>query len=457
MTLRQEATISILQDQDEGCGKNPGYLHVYKLDLISRYILLLSLLVKCSACTEGVNRDLIRLIDVEAGLDNVQRVNLSQFTDSIQYISLETRYGFELANASHCFFEEPYIIVSDHKTCILFSYSGKIITRIGANGRGPGEYISVNRVEITPGKRILVENLKRLLEFNIDGEFLDSHNSFQNISNYGVPGRWTNLNDSLLFVQVRNDSGNEYLKGAIIDISGNVRVGYRNYTWFTQERKVASGIHSVSSIYRFGETIGFKEAFNDTLFYLTQDLSLEPAFYLDMGRYKVGFPDLIAGTAFQREYAIVRNTFETKEYIFFDMMGLNNSFRRPSPIQETLVTMSGQMVNRDRWYYDTNHLLIYKKSTGKSTLVDISRLEDDVFIRGLVNDIDGGPNFYPAFMVDETKLEMPVLASELKNHIVSESFLSSIVKNPEKKKSLEKLANSLSDNDNPVLMVVTLK
>ncbi|MBM3420327.1 MAG: hypothetical protein FJY11_04245 [Bacteroidetes bacterium] len=89
--------------------------------------------------------------------------------------------------------------------------------------------------------------------------------------------------------------------------------------------------------------------------------------------------------------------------------------------------------------------------------MDISRLEDDVFIRGLVNDIDGGPNFYPAFMVDETKLVMPVLASELKNHIVSESFLSSIVKNPEKKKSLEKLANSLSDNDNPVLLVVTLK
>ena len=230
----------------------------------------------------------------------------------------------------------------------MFSDTGKIIARIGAKGRGPGEYTSVNRVELTPGKRILIEDFKRLLEFNIDGKFLESHNSFQNISNYGVPGSWINLNDSLLFVQVRNDSGNEYLKGAIIDISGNVRVGFRNYTWFTQERKLVSGISSVSSIYRFGEVIGFKEAFNDTLFYLNQDLILEPVLYLDMGRYKVRYPDLIAGTAFQREYAIVRNTFETKEYIFFDMMGLNNSYRRPSPIQETFITMSGQMVNRDR-------------------------------------------------------------------------------------------------------------
>ena len=277
--------------------RKPGYLHVYKLDLISRYILLLSLLVNCSACTEGVNRDLIRLIDVEAGLDNVQRVNLSQFAVSVQYISLETREGFELSNASLCYFEAPYIIVSDHKTCILFSDTGKIIARIGAKGRGPGEYTSVNRVELTPGKRILIEDFKRLLEFNIDGKFLESHNSFQNISNYGVPGSWINLNDSLLFVQVRNDSGNEYLKGAIIDISGNVRVGFRNYTWFTQERKLVSGISSVSSIYRFGEVIGFKEAFNDTLFYLNQDLILEPVLYLDMGRYKVRYPDLIAGTA----------------------------------------------------------------------------------------------------------------------------------------------------------------
>jgi len=144
--------------------RKPGYLHVYKLDLISRYILLLSLLVKCSACTEDVNRDLIRLIDVEAGLDNVQRVNLSQFAVSVQYISLETREGFELSNASLCYFEDPYIIVSDHKTCILFSDTGKIIAQIGAKGRGPGEYTSVNRVELTPGKRILIEDFKRLLD-----------------------------------------------------------------------------------------------------------------------------------------------------------------------------------------------------------------------------------------------------------------------------------------------------
>ena len=45
----------------------------------------------------------------------------------------------------------------------------------------------------------------------------------------------------------------------------------------------------------------------------------------------------------------------------------------------------------------------------------------------------------------------------LKNYISTNEFKNSIPKYPEKKKELEKLANSLKENDNPVLMLVRLK
>jgi hypothetical protein len=45
----------------------------------------------------------------------------------------------------------------------------------------------------------------------------------------------------------------------------------------------------------------------------------------------------------------------------------------------------------------------------------------------------------------------------VKAHVTSEAFKNSTSKYPEKAKELEKLANSLKETDNPVLMLVRLK
>ena len=45
----------------------------------------------------------------------------------------------------------------------------------------------------------------------------------------------------------------------------------------------------------------------------------------------------------------------------------------------------------------------------------------------------------------------------LKEHVSGPEFLNSRLLFPEKKRALETLANSLSEDDNPVLMVVTMK
>ncbi|MGI5913960.1 MAG: hypothetical protein ACOX5K_04455 [Bacteroidales bacterium] len=46
---------------------------------------------------------------------------------------------------------------------------------------------------------------------------------------------------------------------------------------------------------------------------------------------------------------------------------------------------------------------------------------------------------------------------ELKSHVSGDDFQNSIPKCPEKKKDLEKFANSLEETDNPVLVMVRLK
>ncbi len=76
---------------------------------------------------------------------------------------------------------------------------------------------------------------------------------------------------------------------------------------------------------------------------------------------------------------------------------------------------------------------------------------------GIINDLDGGVNILPLTIKDDNTIIGWVDAIKLKAHVASETFKKSSPKYPEKKKKLEKLAGSLNETDNPVLMMVRLK
>ena len=76
---------------------------------------------------------------------------------------------------------------------------------------------------------------------------------------------------------------------------------------------------------------------------------------------------------------------------------------------------------------------------------------------GIINDIDGGPSIRMKTSLNSNTVISWIDAFELIAFVNSDEFKNSIPKYPEKKKELERLANSLNENDNPVLMLVTLK
>jgi len=75
---------------------------------------------------------------------------------------------------------------------------------------------------------------------------------------------------------------------------------------------------------------------------------------------------------------------------------------------------------------------------------------------GLTNDLDGGPGILPLTTKDDNTIVTLIDALTLKKHIASADFKNSTPKYPEKKKELERLANSLKITDNPVLVLVKL-
>jgi hypothetical protein len=75
---------------------------------------------------------------------------------------------------------------------------------------------------------------------------------------------------------------------------------------------------------------------------------------------------------------------------------------------------------------------------------------------GIINDLDGGPNILPRTVKDDNTIIALLDIVQLKAHIASEAFKNSNPKYPDKKTELEKMANSLKETDNPVLVLAKI-
>jgi hypothetical protein len=96
---------------------------------------LLSFLSGCNRKINDTNH--LMTINIAANLKRMEVVKLSQITDNIRYVTLETKNGipfiYDLDISS------DQILITDIRVCSLYDISGKLISKIGNHGRGPGD------------------------------------------------------------------------------------------------------------------------------------------------------------------------------------------------------------------------------------------------------------------------------------------------------------------------------
>ena len=111
---------------------------------------------------------------------------------------------------------------------------------------------------------------------------------------------------------------------------------------------------------------------------------------------------------------------------------------------------------RYSFYKAKNGFILFEKKNSKSVLISW----DPGKVGGISNDLDGGLKFLPmSYLIEKNReylIEM-IDPFQLKKRIASSEFKIIASVYLEKKKELEKLANSLKETDNPVLMIVRLK
>jgi hypothetical protein len=395
----------------------------------------------------------IKTIDVESNLYNYSSMLLlADVASDIQYVTLGRGSECMIDEILYVDISENHILVKAKNGIFLFTKNGEFLREISHKGKGPFEYI-LSAIPRMFNDSIFIPTLipGGLFVFDLNGNPVSSIN---------LP--WESFNpryDNWFYefphfiLQVPNASGKEKYRLIKVDINGDTVKTYRNTTFFNGPSINRAGGTMITSnqFYSFNNSIRYKEQLNDTLWQLT-DTCLAPLYVFKRGRF--GVPNEYRGLPleeYQRrakdEIAIAR-VLESEDYVFYKIR-FNNY---PFDFYRAIITdVHGEHK------IPCQVLGCYNKKTKQTFIVEPTSPGEQIEPTGIHNDFDGGINFLPKSAINENEFVSWFEAHELKKYIATQAFKTSTPKYPEKKRELEKLANGLTDNDNPVLMLVKLK
>jgi hypothetical protein len=355
-------------------------------------------------------------IEIEKNIGNVKSLPLSNIGKKLEYIPLETNPQSLLASAVDITFTSSFIFISDGNKLVQFDNKGRHVKNIGTQGRGPGEYLDLCGFLVNePMGLIIILDERKLLVYNMEGKIIESSplpfDSFNFISG----------DDNSLVYYVINDPRNKeaLCSWYVTDIHGKNLKGYKNYHL---RKNSVLGIGG-SPLYNYNGTAHFMEFGCDTLLYLDKSQQ-KPYSLFNMGKYKMD-PDPVLPPKNMRE---AMSKYDGKLF--------------PNVINEDHANI--YIVLCHGFSRARSHCIFEKKSS------EVIFISDNSF----TNDLDGGPAFWPEYIYKDNVLVDAVDALTLLKKIneMKEKSSGNGSKIPE---PLETLSRQITENSNPVLMVLS--
>lgn len=382
-------------------------------------ILVLFLILFCF-CTRQKDSDIAEIDVLRAPKKEIG--NLSEIADDINFIALETTDSSLIGRIITFKVRGNYFYVATMEDILCFSKSGKFVFKFSKKGRGPGEYNYIGDFDVSPENNLLAVSFSSkifLYEKTVNGySFLNDVTLSYSLQNINFVG-----SDNNILVQYSNVDGTKPFSMELINIKGERLASWPNYMGF----KLKDGMGVVSlweniSFFKDGD-IYRKELQNDTLFRLTGENKLDPFLVFNTGKKRLTPEARSDGNYYSEhlnEYFILRKIFCSDKFLYYSF----NFKKRHS------------------------YKIIYNLETKRS--FEIPQKE------GLIDDIAGGVSFDPQYG-NEGDFYMWVDPITLKSYVSSEAFINSNVNNPQKKSELKKLADSISEFDNPVLVIANVR
>jgi len=353
-------------------------------------------------------------------------ISLSEIGNEIEYYPLENQLPIGIIYSYKIINNFIYAAIKDVGV-VRFSKDGKLNRQYGKIGKGPGEYVFCLKFTVDERTGIVYVMDHKMNDIEVYNEHGDyTRNVKLPVDDDGFRLDGIEFFSTSLFMAQSINMGRGDHDWVILDTLGNKITQKRNpYPEFNGR------IGGMTTLSEFNGNILYWDNFKDTVFHVHPDFTYSPVCVISKGKHK--FPMTTEGynpvdVFFKKEpnYIYLYTFLETNQFFFL--------------------------------HYELNRiqkLAVIDKKSGTGTVTDLTDSEN-----GIDNDLDNGLPFIPEkyFEIGNEKyLAAFIQPFELKAHVDSEDFKNSTPKYPEKKKELEQLANSLDENDNPVLMLVKLK
>ncbi len=353
-------------------------------------------------------------------------LNVSEFADSILYIPLETTPESLIKEIVSIWLNDSIVIIAHKFGLLKFDINGKFIKKIGTQGKGPGEYVSIFDFTVIRDTIYLSPtDGRRFLRYTLDGLYCDK------IELKTQPVLFNTTDDQKLAIFER-DKGEIYIYNKNIQSPPDTITIEYGINGFWHSRTLTDE-KLYNCFYKTSTGLLFNNYLNDTIWNINSK-SKEPAFILDTNNKLLPWGKYI-------DFCTTDNVYEwgksAKRYFTFNLLPIT----------------SGVFIFQKAWfrdeYLDENYntyqydaLLFLEKKTNKLTKYNY-----------IYDDITGNQKLtwlyqtrYKSYLIGD--IYPYNLLSNLEQNRRNGNFISPTF--------LDQIKN-LKEDDNPVLVLIKTK
>ncbi|HLO57893.1 MAG TPA: 6-bladed beta-propeller [Bacteroidales bacterium] len=359
----------------------------------------------------GIKNSTPYLVDIGSAMEHVSSYNMSDLVERVEYIRLETSPDCLLKKVDKIMLSDSFMFISDFECIYKFDRKGKFISKIGRQGRGPGEYLNVLHFCIDDRQKLIytLDLIDKFHVFSFNGNYVRSFRMKYPSFNFFT------TDSAKLACNVPNtpkEPSSCDLSLYIMDKNGEIVKTFKNYHKRTNNFAIVK-----SPLYKFENTIRFKEHGVDTLYSLINNKLVPYAIFnignLAMEPDPVWNPQTDFGDANQK-YRI-KELGETKDLI---LIGLIQGM-----------------------YSDSTINFVYDKKKGNTFKLDHGKFTNDL----------GGLPFWPklGYYHDDRVLIDFTYAYDFKNQALAADHINN--------DQIKQIASIINENSNPIIIIGYLK
>jgi hypothetical protein len=158
-------------------------------------LLLIWLICLCTCCSSSAQKkeqvksteSPVKSVFIDLPKTGENRLNVSEFADTIMYVPLETNSKSFLRGIVQLQLTDQYLFINGFDRLFMFSKDGKFIRQIGRNGKGPGEYANIFGFAVNKDTIFITSTGKQsVIKYTVKGDFVEEQPTTTQLARFNI-------------------------------------------------------------------------------------------------------------------------------------------------------------------------------------------------------------------------------------------------------------------------------